>query len=127
MGNYNFNKKNNKMKENILEIKTKIIALDEVFSEYELRPVLNLSADLFVYSYATGSYDGSGFAVWRKGNDWFYSDLGHCSCNGPTEDISTSNNAAFKYEQVKEIATKKNYHNHAENVIKYIEEHKLYE
>lgn len=44
------------------------------------------NADVLVYNYTDGGYDGSGFALWRDGDKFGYAYLGHCSCNGPLED-----------------------------------------
>lgn len=105
---------------------TKIKALKEVLdSEWELKDINGLGADLFVYSYEYGSYDGSGFAVWKKGKDWFYSGLGHCSCDGPLQDIATANNAKFTWKQIEEIGTANNYDQHAVDVVAYIKKKKL--
>lgn len=107
---------------------TKIKALSEKLdSEYELEDINKLKADLFVYSYAYGSYDGSGFAVWKRGAKWFYSSLGHCSCDGPTSFLKDADNAGFTWKQVEEIGTKENYDNHAVKVIDYIRRRKLNE
>lgn len=62
-----------------------------------------IEADIFIYSYENGGYDGLGVAVWRNKGKWAYQYLGHCSCNGPCEDIRTSDNAKFTLEQIKEI------------------------
>ena len=59
----------------------------EKLEDYELKKVKELKADWFVYYYKTGDYDGSGFCVWRKDTKFFYTDMGHCSCYGPTDDL----------------------------------------
>lgn len=101
--------------------KKKIVALDEIFGEYDIRDIMPIPFDIFIYSYATGSYEGHGFGAWKNGKDWFYHEMGHCSCNGPTDGINTSKQAAVTYEQLKAIA-EKNYDDHGKLVIKYIEE-----
>lgn len=66
--------------------------------------IAKIQADVFIYSYEAGNYDGSGMAVWRnKKGEWAYQYLGHCSCNGPLEDIRTSDNAKFTLEQIKSV------------------------
>lgn len=45
--------------------------------------------DWLIYSYAQGSYDGSGDCIWKKDGKFYHHDLGHCSCYGPLEDIKT--------------------------------------
>ena len=102
----------------------KIENLQEKFSDYEIRDVNLINPDMFIYSYVYEGYEGTGFAVWRRGNDWFYDYLGHCSCNGPTENFDTANRAVFTYAQVKDIASKDP---HGLAVINYIEENKLNE
>ena len=61
----------------------------EQLDGYDLEDVKKLDPDWFVYAYEHGMYDGNGFAIWRKNNKYGYSDLGHCSCYGPTHDLST--------------------------------------
>jgi len=80
----------------------------EEFSEYEIKEVERLEADFFVYRYESGCYDGSGFAIWKKGKKWFYDYLGHCSCNRPTDGLSTANNAEHTFTQIKEIVKTSN-------------------
>lgn len=42
-----------------------------------------------VYWYGSGSYEGAGhMLVSTDGMRWQDADLGHCSCNGPTEGFS---------------------------------------
>lgn len=61
-------------------------------------------ADVFIYYYEYECYSGTGIAIWRnKKGEWAYQYLGHCSCNGPLEDIETSDKAKFTLEQIKEI------------------------
>ena len=43
--------------------------------------------DFFVYSYATGSYCGTGNAIFKKDGLYYEHDMGHCSCYGPLEDL----------------------------------------
>lgn len=59
--------------------------------EYDRDRLKKDKVDIFVYWYASGSYEGSGKAIFCVGNKWFYHDLGHCSCYGPIENISYSN------------------------------------
>lgn len=114
----------------------KIISLgSDELSEYELtknhygsKPPheAKVKADVFIYSYEIGSYDGSGVAVWRKDGEWAYQYLGHCSCNGPTEDIETSDKMKFTLEQVKEILLSKDnsWNEHYKRVAKYLNKYK---
>lgn len=63
-----------------------------------------IEADIFIYSYENGGYDGSGMAVWRNNKgEWAYQYLGHCSCYGPLENIRTSDKAKFTLDQIKSI------------------------
>jgi len=75
---------------------------------YEEPYMSKIPAELFVYSYTSGSYEGNGTAVWKNGDDWGYQYLGHCSCNGPLEDIKTSFMAKFTLDQIKEILKEDN-------------------
>ena len=42
---------------------------------------------IFVYAYTNEGYEGSGFAIYKQGTKYGYSYLGHCSCNGPLDDL----------------------------------------
>lgn len=108
--------------------KTKVIALhrdkSEHFTDYTLEEINELSADFFVYWYESGSWDGRGFAIWKRDDKWFYDGLGHCSCYGPTENLKIANNAGFTFEQVSEIAKNDDYSG-GKIVIEYIIKKKL--
>lgn len=39
------------------------------------------------YKYFDYGYDGGGNLIARKGDKFIHYDLGHCSCNGPTDNI----------------------------------------
>lgn len=87
---------------NIQGIKKIINLGEDELSENELFGTV--LADVFIYHYESGCYEGTGIAVWRnKKGEWAYQYLGHCSCNGPLEDIETSDKAKFTLEQIKEI------------------------
>ena len=94
----------------------------EKLAGYELDVVKSLKADFFVSKYESGSYDGSGMAIWKRGRKWFYDNLGHCSCYGPTENLETANKAGYTFEQIKELV-KTNYTEYQE-LIDYIVKHK---
>jgi hypothetical protein len=98
----------------------KIVSLRDEFDESELEDVKKLDADIFVYAYETGSYEGSGFAIWKKDDKYYYHELGHCSCYGPTENLGSSKNMPLTFEQVKEVA-EKSYDKYGKDVIKYYE------
>ncbi len=95
---------------NIQGIKKIINLGEDEMSEYEFSAssrephIGRVLADVFIYHYESGCYEGTGIAVWRnKKGEWAYQYLGHCSCNGPLEDIETSDKAKFTLEQIKEI------------------------
>lgn len=116
-----------------MEIKgiKKLIALKEELSNYDFTGSSSkdknskVLADVFIYSYENGGYDGSGFAVWRYKRKWRYHYLGHCSCYGPMEGIQYSDNATFTLEQIKEIlGSNKSWCAHAKNVLDYLKKYK---
>lgn len=74
---------------------------------YDAPYVGKVEADIFIYAYKHEGYEGSGVAVWRKDDKWSYQYLGHCSCNGPTENLRTSDTAKFTLEDIKTILTSK--------------------
>jgi hypothetical protein len=103
----------------------KIISIGaKELSEYEIKELDDVEFDLAVYSYESGSYDGSGFAVFKKGDMWFYHEMGHCSCYGPLSEVYSSKNMLVSFEDMEKIA-EKGYNDHAKNVIKYIKENNL--
>ena len=61
--------------------------------------IRDLGCKWFVYYYESGSYEGSGFAVWKIKDKFFYDDLGHCSCYGPTDRLKSF---AFSFDEVKD-------------------------
>lgn len=66
-----------------------------------------IKADVLIYAYEDYGYDGSGVAVWRNNGEWSYQYLGHCSCDGPTEDIHNADKAKFSLEEIKNILSSK--------------------
>lgn len=50
---------------------------------YNLLP----GADWIVYNYQTAPYEGSGVSIHKKDGKYYQSNLGHCSCYGPTENL----------------------------------------
>lgn len=103
-------------KENIMEI-IKTTSSEEL-DVYELKNVNKLEADWFVYRYWHESYEGSGMAIWKKDGKYFYCNLGHCSCNGPTEDLSS-----IPYDSLDDIEKiMSNYDDKDKEVLKLIKE-----
>lgn len=91
-----------------------IIALDQI------EPVPDgIDFDLMVYNYHTESYEGSGFAAWKKGDEYFYHEMGHCSCNGPWDRFESSAKVAVTLDQLKLLI--KNYDTYAKDVIAKLE------
>lgn len=48
----------------------------------------SLGVDEVWYWYASGSYEGSGQMLMRRGNLYDTHDMGHCSCYGPTDQVN---------------------------------------
>ena len=55
----------------------------------------------FVYNYRDFGYDGSGMALWKKGEQYGYTYMGHCSCNGPLEDLDS---IYYSWEEISRLA-----------------------
>lgn len=106
-----------KLKVSQSTMETKIVSLGE-----EETVPSGIEFDLFVYKYGYESYEGHGFAAWRKDGKYFYHEMGHCSCNGPWEDFNASKNVEVTLEQLKEIA-EKSYGTDANEVVAYLEAH----
>lgn len=87
-------------------------------SKSELSGVEELGAEYFVYNYQTGDYEGHGWAVWKLPDGKFgYTDLGHCSCYGPVEDLKS---IPYTLDEIKLFA-EKNYGEYASPVIEIVE------
>lgn len=90
----------------------------EELYDWDLRKVEELGAEYFVYNYQSGSYDGTGWAIWKIDDDKFgYTYLGHCSCNGPVEDL---NSIPYSLSEIKEIADK-HYSDHSDSVLQMVD------
>lgn len=86
--------------------------------DYELRDLEEVGFDFLVYDYENGGYEGSGFAAWKKGDNWFYHELGHCSCNGPMDNVQSSAKIPVTLEQV--IALSEDFYSNGKNVAAYL-------
>jgi|SRR6185437_1433981 len=73
----------------------------ELSSECALDSVLNAGADLIIYWYAAGNYEGDGQALIRKDNRWQLEHLAHCSCYGPLESFSWDGDRAQSLKDLK--------------------------
>ena len=72
------------------EIKNKGSYCDDEseLEENELEYLEALGLDEIWYWYATAPYEGDGSILMRKGDLYCVDSLGHCSCYGPTENIT---------------------------------------
>ena len=57
-----------------------------------------LELDEIWYWYKAGSYEGNGQLLMRRGTEYDLEDMGHCSCNGPTELVSFKENSFEELE-----------------------------
>lgn len=55
---------------------------------YDVERLKQESFDEVWYSYLSGSYEGSGQMIYRKGDLWGHHDMGHCSCYGPIDQLN---------------------------------------
>lgn len=94
----------------------------DILSNYECKSIEELEADWFVYSYEIGDWSGNGFAVWKKNDEYYYDNLGHCSCYGPVENIRYE--IPYSFKEIELISIK--YGDHAKNVIDFINKACLY-
>lgn len=59
--------------------------------DYEIRDLEGKGLVKVWYWYTTGSYEGSGqLLALDSAGKYHVHDMGHCSCNGPTDGFSTS-------------------------------------
>lgn len=56
-------------------------------SEYDINHLEKAGIEEAWYWYGSGSYEGNGQMLMRKGDKFDIHDMGHCSCYGPVEDI----------------------------------------
>jgi len=54
--------------------------------------------DVIFYTYESGSYDGDGEAIIRKGGKWYRVNLSHCSCYGPWDSHNSYLNSFQGYD-----------------------------
>jgi hypothetical protein len=55
----------------------------------------SLGADLIVYYYYTGGYEGSGEMICLKAGQWYHFDISHNSCHGPLDDVYFDGKCAY--------------------------------
>lgn len=58
--------------------------------DYDMQIIRDLCIDEVWYFYASGSYEGYGYILMRKGDLFDLHDARHCSCYGPTEYLKFS-------------------------------------
>lgn len=85
--------------------------------EWTRKDFLALNATWLVYFYVNEGYEGGGFAVWKRAGEFFYDNLSHCSCDGPTAHLYSSDKAPYTWEGILKIA--KNY-DESKEVIEFI-------
>lgn len=59
---------------------------DDELSENEIQNIKASNADVAIYTYGTGSYEGDGDLLLMKDGFWMFKSLSHCSCYGPVEE-----------------------------------------
>jgi hypothetical protein len=91
----------------IINIGTDELSESDLSLSYSSPFVGKVEADLLIYSYENGGYEGSGVAVWRHKGKWAYDYLGHCSCNGPTENMRQADNMKLTLAELRTILTSK--------------------
>ena len=60
----------------------------EPFSQSEFDYIKTFGIDEIWYWYGSGSYEGAGQILMRKGKLYDLHNCGHCSCYGPTQDVA---------------------------------------
>lgn len=86
---------------------------EELGSE-NIKDFERLEVDWCVYYYEAGDYEGSGFGLWKKDGKLGYSDFSHCSCYGPTENLST-----LYFDSIEDIKKFCNEYNFGQEVVDY--------
>lgn len=73
-------------------------------SEYEHHQLDRAGVAEAWYTYGYGSYEGGGHMIAKNTEGrWAYFDMGHCSCYGPTEDITET---AFTSDTLEELVSR---------------------
>lgn len=73
-------------------------------AQYQIDEIAAIpGAELFVYWYEQGSYEGSGNAILKCEGKYHLFSLSHCSCYGPTEDIDENAVATGGYETLDQL------------------------
>lgn len=60
-------------------------------------------ADWIVYSYMSGSWEGDGVAIHKENGKLFQSNIGHCSCYGPQEQLSCDSQGSKGYDTLEDL------------------------
>lgn len=55
---------------------------------YGIERLVNLGIEFVIYAYHNDGYSGYGTAFAKKKNNWFYHDMGHCSCYGAWDEFT---------------------------------------
>jgi hypothetical protein len=71
-------------------------------SEYDIKYLEKAGIEEAWYWYASGSYEGNGEILMKKGDSYSVHSMGHCSCYGPVEDIEFT----AQYSSLDEIKEK---------------------
>ena len=77
---------------------------DAKLDEGELSALKDVGVEVVAYTYAQDSYDGTGIAVWKAGDQYGYDYLGHCSCDGPTSNLERAAGAWFSRDGIETLA-----------------------
>lgn len=72
----------------------------EELGEYDIDRLKRQGVQEAYYWYLSGSYEGSGYMVFKKADKWGEHDMGHCSCYGPLGD---DGDLVAKYDSPREI------------------------
>lgn len=104
-------------------MRTKIYMIDgsDELNKYDMKDIEKLNAEWLVYWYEVGSYEGSGFSIWKNGDTYYYHDMGHCSCYGPTSEMDNTGG----YKRLGDIAKFADRYNNGEKIISFIKERGL--
>lgn len=74
-------------------------------SEYDINKISKEGFDAVFYWYIEGCYEGSGAMIATKDGKWWFFDISHCSCYGPSENVSIDDNC-YDLDKILVLGTK---------------------
>ena len=83
----------------ITDFLTEIYLKERVCIKLDKEKFTKHGITFLIYSYVNEGYEGYGYAFMKSKKNWFFHDMGHCSCYEPFEEFD----GRYKFETLKEL------------------------